>query len=193
MPGRKLFAIVLAAGGGSRFGGQKLLRPHGGMPLVARAVRTAESVCGARSVLVTGSEWRAVFEACAPLGGYMVCNADWRSGLGGSIAAGVRAVGEGADAVLLLLADQPLVSAAHLQDVIARWDGSPRRIVATGFCGVCGPPALFPAADFAALAALTGDRGAREVLTAAGRQVETLPFEPAGIDIDRPEDFAKLP
>lgn len=56
MPKDHLFAIVLAAGGGRRFGGQKLLRPHRGVPLGARAVRAAESACGARSVLVTGSE-----------------------------------------------------------------------------------------------------------------------------------------
>lgn len=192
MPQRNVFAIVMAAGGGRRFGGQKLLQPHRGVPLAARALRSAESACGARSVLVTGSEWRRVFDACAPLSGFLVRNDDWQSGLGGSIAAGVRPVAQVADAVLLLLADQPLVTGEHLGTVIDRWNGSGRCVVATGFAGLAGPPALFPAAYFDALAALSGDRGARAVLASAARHVETVPFEPAAVDIDRPEDLSKL-
>lgn len=192
MPRRNLFAAVLAAGGGRRYGAQKLLQEYGDMPLVVRAARLAESVCGARSVLVTGSDWRDVAGACAPLQGFLVRNDGWDSGLGGSIAAGVRAVSGAADALLLMLADQPLVTPEHLEALIARWNGSRRRIVATAFAGVTGPPALFPAAYFGALAALAGDRGARTVLADAAEHVETVTFEAAAVDIDRPEDLASL-
>ncbi|HEX2139927.1 MAG TPA: nucleotidyltransferase family protein [Woeseiaceae bacterium] len=193
MHDEKLFALVLAAGGGSRFGGKKQLQAYQGTPLVARAVRLAESVCGPRTLLVTGSDWRAVFEACMPLEGFLLRNEEWRSGIGSSIAAGTRAVAASADALLLLLADQPLITREHLEALIAAWNGSPRHIVATTFADVAGPPVLFPARYFPALAALEGDRGARQVLAAAAAQVLTLTFEPAAVDIDRAEDLARLP
>ncbi len=193
MPETKPFAVVLAAGAGSRFGAAKQLEAYRGTPLVTRAVRLAESVCGPRTLLVTGSGWRPVFDACAPLQGFLLRHAGWRSGLGSSIAAATRAVSGSADALLLLLADQPLVTAEHLRALLHAWNGSPHRIAATAFAGVTGPPALFPHSYFPALAALTGDEGARSILASAPSQVHAVPFEPAAIDIDRPEDLANLP
>ena len=193
MPEKRIIAAVLAAGSGSRFGGGKLLQEYRGTPLVLKAVRLAETVCGPRTLLVTGSEWQRVFEACAPLPGFLVRNEDWPSGLGSSIASAARVASGRADALLLLLADQPLVTAEHLRALISAWNGSPRRIAATAFAGVTGPPALFPARYFPALAKLSGDRGARPVLTAAGADVRTIVFEPAGVDVDRFKDLAKLP
>ena len=192
MPETRIIAAVLAAGSGSRFGGDKLLREYRGAPLVERAARMAEAVCGAGTLLVTGSDWRRVFDACAPLEGFLVRNGDWASGLGSSIAAAARAAA-GADALLLLLADQPLVTSEHLRALISTWNGSSRHIAATGYAGVTGPPALFPARYFPALATLSGDMGARPVLTAAGTGVRTVVFEPAAADVDRVEDLAKLP
>lgn len=191
-PGKKLVAVVLAAGGGRRFGGRKQLQAYRGTPLVTRAVRLAESVCGSRTLLVAGSDWRPVVDACAPLEGFLVRNADWQSGIGSSIAAATRAIAGSADALLLLLADQPLITREHLEALIDAWDGSPRLIVATAFAGVAGPPVLFPARYFPALKALSGDRGARSVLAAAD-DVRTLPFAPAAVDIDRPGDLDNLP
>lgn len=185
--------MVLAAGGGSRFGGDKLLQLWRGQPLVAHAVRAAEAACGARSVLVTGSNWRAAFEACAPLAGFMVRNPGWRSGIGGSIALGAGAVRHVAEAVVIILADQPLVTAEHVAALIACWQRAPGSIVATAFAGVLGPPALFPAGHVEQLAGLSGDRGGRSVIERAGAQVERVAFEPAAMDVDRPDDLRRLP
>lgn len=193
MPAKNLIAVVLAAGAGSRFGGRKQLHAYRGTPLVTRAVRLAESVCGPRTLLVTGNDWRPVFDACAPLAGFLLRNDDWRSGIGSSIAAATRAISGSADALLLLLADQPLITEGHLRALVDAWNDSPRLIAATAFAGVTGPPVLFPARYFPALSALSGDQGARSVLTGAGAEVRTVPFEPAAVDIDRPEDLASLP
>lgn len=193
MPSSDVFAVVLAAGGASRFGGDKLLQVWRGQPLAAHALRAAEAVCGSRSVLVTGSQWRGVFDACTPLAGFLVCNPGWRSGIGGSIAVGVEAVRHAAEAVVIMLADQPLVTAEHVTGLIARWHRAPGRIVATAFAGVLGPPVLFPAGYMAQLAGLSGDRGARSVIGHAGAQVESIAFEAAAADVDRPEDLRRLP
>jgi molybdenum cofactor cytidylyltransferase len=188
----RLFAIVLAAGLSTRFGSPKQLAPFGGMPLVTRAVRLAESVCGSRSVLVAGHEWQSVVTACEPLEGFFVNNTRHRAGMGTSIACGVRSVINAADAVFLLLADQPRMKKAHLQRLEAAWLESPMSIVATAFAGTFGPPVLFPAQDFNDLIALRGDSGAREILLRAGHRVRCVASEDACADIDDEQDLERL-
>ncbi|MGH8196078.1 MAG: nucleotidyltransferase family protein [Woeseiaceae bacterium] len=193
MPQPSIFAIVLAAGSSRRFGATKQLQEYHGAPLVRRAVDLAEAVCGECSVLVTGHERLAVLDACKPLRGFFVHNSDYPSGMASSIAGGVRTVHHAADAILLLLADQPLVTTAHLESLVSDWTGSPDAAVATAFAGTVGPPVLLPARYFGELTALRGDRGARAILTDGGTTLKTVPFEPAAIDVDRPEDWIRLP
>jgi CTP:molybdopterin cytidylyltransferase MocA len=190
---RQLFAIVLAAGSSNRFGSAKQLATYGGIPLVTRAVRLAESICGARSVLVAGHQWRPVVEACRPLQGFFVNNTRHRSGMGGSIACGVRSVTGAAEAVLLLLADQPLITQGHLKQLVTNWARSPDEITATSFAETVGPPVIFPGRYFTKLSGLQGDRGAREILTSAGSRVHAVKLQEAAADIDVPEDIDRLP
>lgn len=192
MPEDRVFAVVLAAGSASRFGSAKQLELWRGTPLVAQAVRLAESACGARSVLITGYEWEAVVDACRPLRGFFVNFRGFEAGMGASIACGVRAVAGAADAVLLLLADQPLVTRDHVQQLMARRAASPDAVVASAYGGTRGPPVIFPARTLAKLAQLEGDRGAREVLADEGDRVQEVPFADAAVDIDRPEDLRRL-
>jgi molybdenum cofactor cytidylyltransferase len=190
--GKRLFAIVLAAGSGSRFGGIKQLARYDGTPLVAGAVRLAEAVCGSRSLLVAGYEWRAVVDACRPLQGFFTNNSAWRSGMGGSIACGVRAVREAADAVLLMLADQPLVTVDHLRRLIAAREDSVDSVAVTSFAGTEGPPVIFPASCFGDLVKLEGNQGARAVLEKTVGRTRRVAFEPAALDVDVPKDLEGL-
>ncbi|MEX2497084.1 MAG: nucleotidyltransferase family protein [Woeseia sp.] len=192
MADRQLFAIVLAAGAARRFGSAKQLQEYRGTPLVTRAVRLAESVCGRKTVLIAGNEWRDVVGACAPLQGYFVHNSSYREGLSTSIARGVSSVGDSADAVLLLLADQPLISRAHLENLISQWEESPGRIAATAFADTAGPPVIFPRRYFGELCELKGDSGARTVLEKAGERVRTVECRAASVDVDTPADLDRL-
>ena len=187
-----IFAIVLAAGAATRFGRTKQLEQVDGMSLAANAVRKAESVCGARSVLVTGNNWQDVAESCAPLAGFFVVNDDYEDGLASSIACGVRSVAESADAILMMFADLPRVSAGHLTQLVDAWSESPRSIIASAFADTLGPPVVFPRADFDALLRLTGDCGARPVIDANMERVQSIVCEEAAFDIDRPEDLTGI-
>lgn len=190
--GTCLFAVVLAAGTASRYGGPKQLAEFRGSSLVARAVRNAEQVCGQRSVLVTGCNGQAVHAACSPLAGFLVHNENYRDGLGSSVACGVAAIADVADGVLLLLADQPLVTAADLDRLIAAWHADPGHAVASRYAGTGGVPAIFPASDFDALRGLTGERGAQALLRAHGRELRLVDCAHAATDIDRPADLEEL-
>lgn len=192
MSNRAVFAIVLAAGASTRFGRTKQLEQFEGMSLAASAVRKAESVCGVRTVLVTGKDWKEVASACEPLAGFFVINTEYEQGLASSIACGVRAVPESADAILLMLADLPLVTTEHLENLVKTWSGSPQSIVASEFEDTLGPPVVFPRIDFDALLALRGDRGARPVIDANRDRVQAIACEEAAFDIDRPEDLAGI-
>ena len=192
MHSKGLFVVILAAGAATRFGGTKQLAAYGGEALVRRTIRLAEAVCAERSLLVTGSDWQRVQDACAPIQGFFVRNEAFASGLGGSISCGVRAVAGAADAVLLLLADQPLITAQYLEQMIIAWNGSADCIVCSEFANTAGPPVIFPARYFAELMRLDGDTGARVVLETHRERVIGLPCEDAATDIDTVDDLAKL-
>lgn len=189
---RPVFAIVLAAGKGERFGATKQIAEVDGEPMVRRACEVAREVCGDNCLLVTGHDAEAVLRATGDSVGFVVVNDGHADGIGSSIALAVRSLADLAAGVLVMLADQPRITAAHLRELLARWDCSDHEIVATAFADTQGPPVLFPRGAFAALGALTGDEGAKRVLLDPAFDVRTVPFEDAAIDIDTPADLEQL-
>ena len=174
-------AILLAAGRSTRFGAaDKVVAPLAGRPLVRHAADTLLALRLATYHLVAADPGLA----CP---GYATCVNDApAAGLSRSIALGVAAARrDGAAAVLIALADMPLVPLAHFAALVERWRET-GDAVASSDGGPAMPPALFPAGWFDRLERLTGDRGARDLL--AGTTV--LPA-PAGTlaDIDRTDDL----
>jgi len=192
MPEPSIFAIVLAAGSGRRFGSTKQLAEYYGESLVRRAVRLAEEVCGNRSVLVVGNDWKRVLAACGRLRGFFVRNDKHESGMASSIACGVASVAHSAGAVLLIMAYQPLVTAEHLNVLIGHWTGAPEDIVVSEYSEIQGPPVVFPARCFESLMKLEGDQGARAILSDSSFSVSAIHCDAAAIDVDTPEDLEKL-
>ena len=188
-----VFAAVLAAGESRRFGRSKMLESVQRETLVRRAANLAREVCGDCSILVAGHESAAVTSAAGDAPQFVIVNDHYEEGIGGSIALAARAVSHVADALLLLLADQPLITAHQLQALVSAWDGADGVIVATAFSATMGPPVLFPRSAFPALGELSGDTGAKSLLRDPRFDVTTVPFEDAAIDIDTPADLEKLP
>jgi molybdenum cofactor cytidylyltransferase len=192
MPEQRVFAVVLAAGESRRFGSTKQLAEFDGVALVAHAVRRAEAVCGDRTILVIGSDWQNVLAVCGTLRGFFVRNDNYVSGLASSIACGARSVAPGADAMLLTMADQPLITTVHLQTLIDAWRAAPSDIIVSEYAGTQGPPVIFPARYFVSLTGLRGEQGARPLLRDAGRSVQGITCDAAAIDIDSTEDLVRL-
>lgn len=189
---KSVFAIVLAAGSASRFGSAKQLATLNDKPLVRHASELAIHCCGARSLLVTGYAWQAVAAACLPWPGFLVMNEQYAHGIGSSLALAVRAVQRVADAVVVLLADQPLISASHTDRLIAAWGGGEQEIIASAYSGILGAPALFARDCFPRLAALSGDQGARSLFEDPRFRVRAIEFAAAAIDIDTVADLSRL-
>ena len=187
-----VFALVLAAGGASRFGSTKQIEQVNGVPLARRAMDTAIKVCGDRTALVVGHEWSAVKNACDLQTSFIIYNDRYNDGIGTSIALGARALRHVADAIIVMLADQPLITTGHIQALIDTWSGIDDEIVATSFADSLGPPVLFPRAYFEDIAALQGDNGGKHLLHDTRFKVSTVRFEAAAVDIDTPNDLANL-
>lgn len=189
---RDVYALVLAAGLSRRYGRSKLLEELSGTPLLRHALSAAQAACPGKVVLVTGHASEDMASAASGLADDIVLNREYRSGIGSSIAKSVSHLTEDAAAVIIMLADQPLVTAAHIGQIIEKWGNDPDAIVATRYSGIDGPPVLFGHRYFAELCELGGDAGAKHVLRAHPRAVRTLEFEPAAIDIDTPDDLKAL-
>ena len=155
----RVVAIVLAAGFSRRLGRPKQDVVFEGETLLARATRIAREV--ADDVVVVTRE----------------NNPDAEEGMASSIRAGVQLAGPDAR-LLITLCDQPLVSAAHLRALIA----IDTPIVATGYAGIAGVPAIFAPELAPELLALRGDRGARALIETHGARV--VFFEDAEVDVD---------
>ena len=185
--------LVLAAGGGSRFGGLKQCIVVGGVPLVRRAALAGLGV-SERVVVVTGAHADAVTDALRGLPLETVHNAAWANGMGGSIASGIRHVAKNpaVRAALICLSDQPLVGVAQLQRLIDAHRDTPERIIASDHGPALGPPCIFPRRFHPELAALAGTEGARELLAHHAANVHSLPMPEASVDIDTQEDFQRL-
>jgi len=189
--GTDIRAVVLAAGRSTRFGANKLLAPFGRGPLLRGALAAAADACPGKVVLVTGFDAGRVVEVATPQADIIVHNPDFDHGMGSSIARGVEACRGEADAVIVLLADQPLVTAKHLRAIIANWSGSTGDIVASRYASRLGAPALFGSGLFDELCALQGDRGARDLLRSGRYRVVAVDCEAAAIDIDTRDDLAR--
>jgi molybdenum cofactor cytidylyltransferase len=188
-------AILLAAGAGRRMGGRdKLLEPVGGRPMLARAAEAATASQADRTVVVLppGADARRAALAGLPVA---VAEApDWAEGMAASLRAGLAAVSPGADAVVVLLADMPEVTAGHVDRLIAAFDpGEAREICrAVTEAGSPGHPVLFGRRFFESLRGLEGDRGARDLLREAADFVTDVPTPGRGatVDLDTPEAWA---
>ena len=188
----RVFAVVLAAGDSSRFGSTKQLQTIDGISLVERAARLASSVCGNNTILVTGHKSTTVARSAGEAARFVIVNDHYADGMSSSIAAATSALAHTAGGILLILADQPLITAEHLQAMLNSWSASENEIVATTFADTSGPPVLFPSGAFPALTRLTGDQGARAVLRDARFTLKTIEFEDAAVDIDTPRDLADM-
>jgi molybdenum cofactor cytidylyltransferase len=185
----EIYAVILAAGRASRFGGEKLTRSLAGKPLLHYSLAAAQSVFPGRVILVAGHEPDAIIESSGGLATQVVVNPDYRSGQGNSIAVGVRTCRDDADAIVIMLADQPLVTPDLLKRLAAEWTGNDGQIVQSDYGDAQGPPALFGKDTFDQLCELDGDHGAKAVIQSRKFEVATIAAGPVGFDVDTPQDL----
>ena len=180
--------VLLAAGEGKRLGTPKALVELGGRRLVDRAAGLLREGGAAPVLVVTGA---------APVtvpGVIGVPNPDWRTGMGSSLAAGLRALPGDCTAAVIALVDQPLIGA----DVVRRLLSAHRagaELAVAAYHGRARNPVLLGRGHWAGgLAAADGDTGARPYLRARPDLVTLVECADVGRpdDVDTPEDLARV-
>jgi CTP:molybdopterin cytidylyltransferase MocA len=160
-------AVVLAAGGGRRYGMPKALVEYEGSLLVERAVRTARAVCDP-VLVVLGARAVDVWREADLDGATVLANADWETGMASSLRTGLeglRGWPGRVDAALLLLVDMPGMTAEALARVAGY--ASPDALAVATYDGVRGHPVLLGRNHWAGVVeTLAGDEGARRYLAA---------------------------
>ena len=194
----KIAAVILAAGQASRFraaAGEhgpatKLVAQLEGKPL-ARHVAEAARASRARPVIVvTGHAQEAVRAALEGLPLTFTHNAAYATGLASSLQSGLACVPADCDGALVLLGDMPLVSAEIIERLIGAFENNPSTKAVTPVRdGQRGNPVLLSRALFQAVAALSGDVGARALLAAAQGEIVEVPVESRAVvfDVDTPD------
>jgi molybdenum cofactor cytidylyltransferase len=179
-------ALVLAAGEGRRFGGTKQLAELGGRPLLEHALAAVTGV--SPRVVVLGHAADEVRAGVDLQGAEPVVCDDWREGQSASLRRGLAALA-GADAVLVVLGDQPGITAAAVGAVID--GGGDEDAVRATYDGVPSHPVLLRRALLDRAGELRGDSGFRDLLKDARvREVEVGHLaDPA--DIDTREELAR--
>lgn len=189
----RLGAVLLAAGRSLRFGQEdKLLCDMGGQTMLSRALDTLSALdADVRAAVVSSAEASGL---AAAAGFDVVRNAEPEAGLSRSIALGVLwARAQGCDAVLLAVADQPLLSEDSLSALLAAFYRT-GRVACLEDESHRGNPAVFPASCFDELLALRGDRGAKGVLRAHEHELTVVRCRFPGelADADEPKALERL-
>ncbi len=184
-PRPKVAGLLLAAGGGRRYGQPKALVEYSGMLLVERGAAMLRAAGCAPVIVVLGAAADRV-RAVADVGDAMIAvNPDWAGGMGSSLRVGLAAAGgTSADAVVVLLVDMPDVTPAAVRRVAAR--AAPDVLATATYDGLRGHPVVLGRDHGAGAAALAlGDVGARPYLAAHAADVVGVPCD----DVARPTDL----
>lgn len=187
-----LAIIVLAAGASTRLGQPKQLVHWQGKTLLTSICETALAIENSGVIVVLGAHNEAIWPTIEHLPVQIVINDKWNEGMGSSIACGMAHLTPDTDAVLLLLCDQPFVSQTLLKNLVDTWQMSAQPIVAAQYGDTLGVPALFDRRCFEELSKLTGQQGAKSLISAKPERVAAVPFPEGVIDLDTQADLEFL-
>ncbi|MEW8151665.1 MAG: molybdopterin-binding/glycosyltransferase family 2 protein [Candidatus Thiodiazotropha endolucinida] len=192
----RIAALVLAAGSSDRMGEQnKLLLSISGKPMVRQVVEQVLASQADSVSVVLGHEAELVGKSLADMDVHLVENPSYRDGLSSSLKAGIEALPNDVDGVLVCLADMPWVNSSDLNRLIAGYSEPDGRLVCVPtWQGKRGNPVLWGKRFFDEIIALRGDQGARKLIQ---RHIDVLcevPMPQSGVlrDIDNQEEAGLL-
>jgi molybdenum cofactor cytidylyltransferase len=180
--------LVLAAGGSKRLGRPKQLLPYGSATLLDHVLDTARACRFDQLLCVIGGGAEAIRAGVRFEGVQVVENPDFGEGCSSSIAAALGAVDERSEVLVLMLGDQPGVTAATVAALLAGRRGAP--IAACAYADGRGHPLAFSRSLFGELGALHGDKGVWKLLDRYADEAVDVPVDgPIPRDVDTWEDY----
>lgn len=177
-------AILLAAGESKRMGKPKQLVPLGNTTMVEQTTDNLLSSRVSEVIVVVGHRAEEVMKRVATKPIKIALNPIYHQGMGTSIVAGLNLVDSRAQAVMLVLGDQPFVDSQTINRLIEEFDAHDKGIAIPVYQGRRGHPIIFSIKYKAQLSGLKGDIGGREIIEEHPEDILEVAVECEGIDID---------
>lgn len=186
----KIGCLIMAAGNAARFRSNKLLAELDGQPVIRYALEAVPRAAFHRILVVT--QYTEVEALAREFGFETLYNAQPEAGISRTIRLGTEAL-QNCDAILYMVADQPLLGNAAIEKVLHVWRAHPDSIVGAAHKGRRGSPNLFPRAFFQELCGLEGDRGGNAVIARHPDRLLLVEVDPQALqDVDTPEEMDAL-
>jgi len=184
--------LILAAGAARRMNQAKMLLPVGHSTILQSIIDQSKTIHPDTICIVTGFYHAEIIEKIQDDQLLFVYNEQWQEGMSASINKGLSFLVDlnpELKAVLILVADQPYITSALLQEMIALQSRTNKGIIAARYRGINGTPVLFTQNHFSNLEKLSGDKGARSILLQHPDDLLTVDFPLGEIDIDTEDDY----
>jgi len=187
--------LIIAAGQSSRMGRPKQLLDYEGKTLINRLIGIVKSAGDLPITLVLGAFSDEIIHQLPDIDVQLVMNPDWQQGMGRSISVGVSNIiqhNPEVDGIIILVCDQPFISANEISGLIHAQNSTGKPIVACAYNGILGTPALFVREKWKDLITLQGETGAKAIIGNHKSDVAVLHFDKGVLDIDTPQDYKSL-
>jgi len=190
----RIGAVILAAGMSSRMGESKQLLRLGEATVLDQVVNNVRGSRVDEIVIVLGHQAETIKQSIVTESLKVVVNESYRQGMGTSLRVGLSALPSEVGAALIVLADQPFVRSATLDQILDHYEQTSAQIVIPTYKGFRGNPVLLDRCVFSEVMALQGDIGCRAIFGNHLEGIVKVPVEDVGIlfDLDSKEDFARL-
>ncbi|TNJ42908.1 nucleotidyltransferase family protein [Tamlana fucoidanivorans] len=193
---KNIAIAILAAGSSSRFGSPKQLIAWNKTTLIKHRVKTVLASDGAQDFIVLGAHFDMIYKEIKDAKITVLKHARWEGGIGSSIAYVAKHLmktSHKVNGLLIVLADQPLITSAYLNNLIAQFTiGNNQILVSSYKDGTKGVPVLFDACYLQELSGMTGDFGAKKILKKYHNAVIEVDSNVQNFDIDSETDYLKL-
>ena len=163
--------------------------------LIQHAIDEALSADAEKVLVVLGSGAEIITDSINKKQAHIINNKNWEEGIASSIRIGVenaRLISPSINAVILMVCDQPYVSASLLKNLVAHHNDTGKPIVASQYKDTLGTPVLFNKTIFPELLKLNGDSGAKQIILDNKEKVQPVKFPLGEIDIDNITDYEML-
>ena len=190
-------ALVPAAGMSTRLGRNKLLLPFNGRPMIAHAIDTLLASRVDEIIVVLGHQSDRVKEAIGQRGVKIIENLHYREGISTSINAGLTAISSHARAIMIYLADQPLIESEEINFLIRSFDEADKAnksIIVPFFRGQRGNPVLVSSSYKASMLGISGETGCRRVIKQNPGEILAIEMDTDHVvrDVDTIEEYERL-
>ena len=190
----KTAILILAAGESKRMGEPKQLLPYNNSTLLLHSIEQANNIKYSDVFIVIGAHFADIFKSIRGQKVTILKNNNWEDGMGSSLSKGIELIKKknNYDRVLVTLADTPLVTTEHYEELISLSDTTGKRIILTNYEEVAGVPAIFDKSLFNELSLLSDNEGAKPVVKKYNKEVLKMTSKTPFFDVDTKEAYQKL-